>query len=322
MKILSITQIGEILARVDVLQEIEAGFVAYSRGQAVVPPVGELLLEEPPGEVHLKYGYLRGQDHYVIKIASGFPANSTLGLPTGNGLMLLFSQQSGELVSVLLDEGHLTDVRTAAAGALAAKVLASPQCRRIGVLGTGVQARLQLDYLRQVTPCRKATIFGRSSEARERFAKATRPLGFDLDLVANPREVAEVCDLIVTTTPTTTPLLRPEDIRPGTHITAVGSDTPEKQELDAGILGVADVVVADSLSQCRLRGEISHALRSGLLAEEDVVELGAVIDGHSPGRSRDDQISVADLTGVAVQDIQIASAIYRGAVDSETESLR
>ena len=123
MDVLTKADVAAVLPSIDLMAEIEAGFVAYSRGESVVPPVGELLFEDPPGEVHIKYGYITGDNYYVIKVASGFAANRDLGIPTSNGLMLLFSQQTGELVAVLHDEGILTDIRTAVAGAIAAKHL-------------------------------------------------------------------------------------------------------------------------------------------------------------------------------------------------------
>ncbi len=135
--------------------------------------------------------------------------------------------------------------------------------------------------------------------------------GFSVETTREAAAIPRTCNLIVTATPSKTPLLSAADLRPGTHITAVGSDTPDKQELDSEILARADVVVADSLAQCRLRGEIHKALAAGKIDESRVVELGNIISGRASGRTSDSQITVADLTGVAVQDIKIASAVYR-----------
>ena len=311
MQVIGLKQIREALVGVDVVEEIAAGFVAYSRGEAVVPPVGEMVFEDPPGDVHIKYGYLRGGECYVIKIASGFYDNPQRGLPSSNGLMLVFDQKTGEPTAALLDEGHLTDLRTAAAGAVAARHLAPHPIGRIGVLGTGIQARLQVEQLRAVTDCRSILVWGRRAEALDLYREDMTARGFEIETTLDAGEVAASCGLIVTTTPATEPLLEAGQIRRGTHLTAVGSDTAEKQELDAAILGRADRVVADSLSQCRLRGEIAHALRGGHLSESAIVELGSVIAGDAPGRTAADQITVADLTGVAVQDIQIANAVVR-----------
>jgi ornithine cyclodeaminase len=308
MQIIALPQIKDILPTLDLMPAIEAGFVAYSAGQAVVPPVGELLLDK--GEVHIKYGYLQEDAYYVIKIASGFYENQQLGLPSSNGLMLLFSQQTGGLVSILLDEGMLTDTRTAVAGAIAAKYLAPKRVRRIGIVGTGIQARLQLDYLRGVTDCREVLVWGRGEAQLSAYQEAMGPLGFKMATTRNTAGILESCNLIVTTTPAQSPLLHVAQLQAGTDITAVGSDTPHKQELDAAILGRADVVVADSISQCLVRGEIHRAIEAGTIGEGDLLELGNIIAGKAVGRGAEGQISVADLTGVAVQDIQIASAVY------------
>ncbi len=136
----------------DLIPGIEAAFVAYSAGRAVVPPVGELLLPDVQADVHIKYGYIAGEPYYVIKIASGFYQNPEKGLPSSNGLMLVFRRATGELAAILLDEGLLTDLRTGAAGAVAAKHLAPKTVRRIGIVGSGTQARHQLRMLKAVTP--------------------------------------------------------------------------------------------------------------------------------------------------------------------------
>jgi ornithine cyclodeaminase len=310
VKIIKLDQIKQALPSIDLLPAIESGFIAYSEGKAVIPPVGELLFDKPPGDVHIKYGYLPGEDYYVIKIASGFYENPKVGLPSSDGLMLLFNQKTGEPECVLLDGGHLTDLRTAAAGAVAARALAPKKIERIGIIGTGIQARLQLEMLATVTACRDAAVMGRTPENVEKYRKDMKAKGFDVVACDRPESVGAICNLIVTTTPSTSCLLMEKHIRQGTHITAVGSDTPGKQELDAAILGKADLVVADSISQCLVRGEICHAIEAQTVIEEDLVELGHVLAGSVPGRTSDDQITVADLTGVAVQDIQIATAVY------------
>ncbi len=308
MKMISLEQIKAVLPSLDLMPAIEAGFAAYSAGRALVPPVGELLLGK--GEVHIKYGYLHEDQYYVIKIASGFYDNPKIGLPSSNGLMLLFSQQTGELVSILLDEGHLTDMRTAVAGAIAAKYLAPVNVERMGIVGTGTQARLQLQYLKHVTACRKALVWGRGEPQLERYRRDMEAHGFIVETTRTTGNILRTCNLVITATPATAPLLHVADLQPGTHITAVGSDTPEKQELDSAILARADVVVADSISQCLERGEIHKAIESGHIRQDDLVELGNVIAGKTAGRTSDDQITVADLTGVAVQDIKIATAVY------------
>ncbi len=311
MRIIRLDEIKSLLPEIDLVPLIEEGFVAYSAGRSVVPPVGELLLDR--GEVHIKYGFIRDQRHYVIKIASGFFDNPKLGLPTSQGLMIVFSQETGTPVALLLDEGFLTDMRTAAAGAAAAGHLAPENVDCIGIVGTGIQARLQLRILSGVVACPDVLVWGRGQTQLDSYRSDLSDTPWQIETTEDIDLLQRSCNLIVTTTPATTPLLLAGNVQPGTHITAVGSDTPEKQELEPSILEMADLVVADSVPQCLERGEIHQAIQAGRLDQKSVVELGNVISGASPGRSSDNQISVADLTGVAVQDIQIAEAVLQAA---------
>jgi len=296
----------------DLVGAMEDAFVSLSRGECVIPPVGELVFDEPPGDVHIKYGYIRGAEFFVVKIASGFHRNLELGLATSDGMMLLFRQATGEPVCVLLDEGRLTDIRTAAAGAVVARHFAPATVERIGILGTGIQAREQLLHLRGVIDCEEVLVCGREERSVARYLESLAGEAFNIEGTLAPGELLDRCNLIVTTTPSTRPLLDGSGVRPGTHITAVGSDTAEKQELECGVLEGADLVVADSIEQCRLRGEISQALRAGAIDEGRIVELGAVISGAEPGRLSSSDTTVVDLTGVAVQDLAIACAVYAG----------
>ncbi len=307
--IINLKEIESIVKSIDVIAAMEKGFIEYSNGNTVVPPVGELLFDNPPGDVHIKYGYIKGDDFYVIKIASGFYGNIKIGIPSGQGLMLLFNQKTGQLEAVLLDEGHLTDIRTAAAGALAAKYFAPKKLEVIGIIGSGVQAKLQLLFIQKNNPCKTVWLWGRSAE-NVRKLKSELGDSFDVNIASTPTEVAQNANLIVTTTPSEIPLLKTEDIRVGTLIIAVGSDTQNKQELEGEILQKADLVIADSIPQSKSRGEIYRAVKTGLISEEKVVELGRAIQDSTLQRTSEEQLIVVDLTGVAVQDIMIASAVY------------
>ncbi|WP_163336182.1 ornithine cyclodeaminase family protein [Desulfopila sp. IMCC35008] len=310
-QIFDLRQIKEVCERMSFIETIEDGFGAYSRGEVIVPPVGELTFTDPPGDTHIKYGYAREDDFYVIKIASGFYENPKHGLPSNSGLMLVFSKNTGELLSILLDEGYLTDVRTAVAGQIAAKYLAPAEVDGIGIFGTGIQAKMQVQYLKEITPCRDLIAWGRSENSRQQYKETMTGLGFNVTTTDDPAEVTAHCNLLVTATPSESPLIKMDMIRPGTHITAMGSDSPNKQELDEKILGQCDLVVADSISQCLERGEISKAIKAGIITSDTLTELGQIINGSAPGRTSEELITVADLTGVAVQDIKISDAVYR-----------
>ena len=305
----TLQEIQKALSGVNLTPYIEQGFIAYSNNEVIVPPVGELIFDDPPGDTHIKYGYIKGDEIYVIKIASGFYNNPELGLSSSSGLMLVFSQKTGILQNILLDDGHLTNIRTAIAGQIAAKHLAPETINTIGVLGTGIQARMQVEYLKSVTPCREVVVWGRTPERVEEYKYDLETKGFNVAQADSPTQVASSVNLIITTTPSSTPLLFAADIQPGTHITAMGSDTDKKQELDSSILARADIVIGDSISQCRERGEISKALAAGVIEEKHIIELGNYISNTPPFKRDNKTISVVDLTGVAVQDIQIAAAV-------------
>ena len=309
MTSITLKEIKPLLANIDLIAAMEEGFIQYSRGNCVVPPIGELLFEEPKGEAHIKYGYIKNDDYYVIKIASGFYDNPKLGLSSCQGMMLLFDQKTGVPVCILQDEGHLTDMRTAAAGALAAKYFAPKNVEAIGIVGTGIQARLQLQLLKDITPCRKVRVWGRNPQNVQTFIDDMQH-DWNIQSTTSTSELAQHCNLIVTTTPATQPLLQAADIQVGTHITAVGSDTAAKQELDSEILTKADIVIADSIPQSQSRGEIFRAVQNGAITPEKVVELGNALQNKTLQRQNDQQITIADLTGVAVQDIMIAKAVY------------
>jgi ornithine cyclodeaminase len=305
----TLSQIEAALEGLDAMPAIEAGFVAYSKGEAVVPPVGELIFDSPPGDAHIKYGFLRGDDVFVIKVATGFYDNPKQGLPGNSGLMLVFDSRIGTLRAVLLDEGYLTNVRTALAGAISAKWLAPKQVNRIAVLGTGLQARMQVEAAAPLFGCREIGVWGRRGDALEAYRNDMEAKGFEVQTSLDVGDVTRNAQLIITTTASETPILGINDVSAGTHIVAMGSDTETKNELHADLIGAADIYVTDSLSQCSTRGEFHHALSAGKRSPADTVELGLVIADRSLGRQNDQQITIADLTGVAVQDIAIAKAV-------------
>jgi len=314
-KVLKLDEIKPLIDIPQLIEAIEAGFVLYSEDKVVVPPVGFLHFDRPPGDVHIKYGFVKDDDVYVLKMASGFYDNAELGVPVADGLILVFSQQTGHLELILLDECWLTDMRTAAAGAVAAKHLAADNIHHIGIVGTGVQARMQLELLKDVVDCQSCLIWGRDANKVQRMIEdlqareAIQAWGLDLKAATDLDELVSQCNLIVTTTSAREPLIRADQVQKGTHITAMGSDDLGKQELEAGLLAKADRVVADSISQCVHHGECVHAVKGNEIEEASILELGDVIKNPELGRSSEDQITVADLTGVAIQDIQIAKMV-------------
>jgi ornithine cyclodeaminase len=310
MKIYNKEQIQKALNILTVLDRVEEGFVIYSKKEAVIPPVASLHLDHPPGECHIKYGYTKEGKYYVVKIASGFFKNPSIGLPASNGLVLLFDRETGAPVCILLDEGYLTDIRTAAAGCIAAKYLASKQVNCIGIVGTGAQAYFQLKLLQYATDCRRVLVWGREKQKAEQFCNHFDLKEFQINVAKDLNHLTANCNLIVTTTSSNSPLLFSNQIHSGTHITAMGADDIGKQELDPNIFTKADRVIVDSRSQCALFGDTSYALKAGMIKDNQIHELGEAILHPSLRRTSENQITIADLTGIAIQDLQIATTIF------------
>lgn len=305
MKIITKAEIERAVNIPLLIQEIEKGLIQYSEKKAQISPVGFLHFKVPPGDVHIKAGALEDDDYYVIKIASGFYDNSKIGMPTSNGMMLLFKQNTGELEAILHDEGFLTDLRTGVVGAICAKAFGPSCVERIGIIGTGTQARMQLKALADVTSCREVLVWGRNFEKAKSFVAEPQQANYRMRCVKSIQDITENCNLIITTTTSSKPLLFGKDLLPGTHITAVGADGPGKQELDESVFDKADLIVADSLQQCLAYGDLSYAKAVNRVK---IYELGALL--KKPLVRAKDWITVADLTGVAIADLQAAKYAY------------
>ena len=292
-----------------VIAAIETAFSELNKGNALVPPIMMIPVPEKTGEVDIKSAYIKGYDQLAVKVASGFFENPGLGLPSQSGQMLVISAETGFLQGVLLDNGYLTQVRTGAAGAVAAKYLAPQQVDAVGVIGSGVQARFQMEALIQVRPFSTIRMFSLDSDDdKDRYVRDMQQK-LNVKVVKSPsvEAVVKESSIVVTTTPARRGFVKSQWLHPGLHITAMGSDTEEKQELEADVLAKADLVACDLKSQSFRLGELRSALDQNLMTEDSaVVELGAIINGKARGRSDDRQITVCDLTGVGVQDTMIA----------------
>ncbi len=300
----------------DAVDCVEQAFVALATKAVEMPPIMRLDIPASRGEVDVKTAYVPGLDSFAIKVSPGFFNNPSLGLPSTNGLMLLLSAHTGLVEAVLLDNGYLTDVRTAAAGAVAAKHLARPDARIAAILGAGMQARLQLRALALVRPIEAARIWARDAAKAEQAARElTAELGFSVSAEADAEAACRDADIIVTTTPADRPILDAAWLRPGQHVTAMGSDAEHKNEIDPAAIPRAAPYVADSLKQTRRLGELHHAIAAGLATEaEDFPELGAVVCGRAAGRRSYEAITLCDLTGTGVHDTAIATLARKRAV--------
>lgn len=314
-------QVREVASGVDTLTAAREAFERLARGEVEQPEVLSLEIGEHRGEVHAKGAYLHGSPYYSIKVASGFYDNPALGLPVSAGAVWVFDARTGRVRAMLVDHGYLTDVRTGAAGAVAADLLARPDADVATIVGAGGQARHQLRALARVRDLRRVHVWARRHEAAAACA-AELAAETGLDVVAADALEAAVgaAQIVVTTTPARTPIVRAEWVRPGTHVTAIGSDLPGKVELEPALLGRARVF-ADRLAQCRTQGEIAAAVAAGAIAIDDVVaELGDVAAGLAEGRTAEEQITVADLTGVGALDAALAAAVLSRALDEDAGS--
>ncbi|MCB0195733.1 MAG: cyclodeaminase [Anaerolineae bacterium] len=301
----------------EIVDAVADAFTRLANGQAMMPPpIMRVEVLENNGEVDIKSAYLEGLDSFAVKMSSGFFNNAQLGLPSLGGLMILLSAKIGFPEALLLDNGYLTDVRTGAAGAVAARHLARQSIDTVGVIGAGAQARYQVRALALVRRFTRLLVYSQTPERVEQYAADMRQeLGVTVETLASAEAVVRGSDLLITTTPAKSPVVQADWLHPGLHITAMGSDAEGKQELHADVIARADVVVCDRKSQAFRLGELHHAREAGLLAEDDphVIELGDITVGRSPGRQNDQQITVADLTGTGAQDTAIALLAFRKA---------
>lgn len=300
---------GAVALDLGTVEVIEQAFGALSEGGVVMPPVMSMELAEAHGEVDVKTAYIPGFAGFAIKVSPGFFDNPRLGLPSLNGLMILFSATTGLVEAVFLDNGYLTDLRTAAAGAVAARHLAPAQVRTAGVIGTGVQARLQARAAHLVRPFERLLIWGRDADKARACADDLADLGCDSQVVDSPADLVRESQLVITTTPARAPVIKAEWLHPGLHITAMGSDQAGKNEIDPKALIRADLYVADRATQVEHLGELRSAIAAGLWDRGAPVELGDVIRGRAAGREGDDAITICDLTGTGVQDTAIATHV-------------
>lgn len=298
-------------------------FAKLSGGGVVMPPILRMDMEDKHGEVDVKTAYVPGLAGFAIKASPGFFDNPKKGLPTTSGLMIVMDSDTGVVKAILLDNGYLTDVRTAAAGAVAARSLSNPDATRAAVIGTGVQARLQMQALKLVRPIERISVWGRDPEKAAACAKDVQRLTGAQTTVSNSIASAlRESQIVVTTTPSRTPLIDIDMLHPGLHITAMGSDAEHKNELAPAVIAEADLFVCDKHEQSARLGELHHAVGAGSVPEDmPVVELGAVVSGTHSGRSSPDDVTICDLTGTGVQDTAIATHALAVAIQKSAGTL-
>jgi ornithine cyclodeaminase/alanine dehydrogenase-like protein (mu-crystallin family) len=311
MRVVDEATIRSAVREEEALQAAEIAFRALAENRVELPPPMGLDFPDVEGEVHVKSAYLKGAPIFAVKIASGFYRNATLGLPSGSGLILVFDALTGFPVLLLDDHGYLTDLRTAAAGALAARLLAMEPLGLVAVLGSGIQARYQLRALSHVRKWARTSAWSRNWHGLAAYcSEMESELDVPFTAATTPEEALRGADLVITVTPSREPLFDPHALGSHATVIAVGSDGPEKREIPTEVLTWADKIVVDRLTQCVALGEVHHGIAEGLIRPESVhAELGEVLVGAKPGREGDELI-VCDLTGVGAQDAAIAQVAW------------
>ena len=315
-RVLLEAEIRELIGPAAAYAAVRDAFIALARGQATLPGVIGFDVPAHQGEVHVKGAYLHGRPFYSIKEAAGFYGNAEKGVPVGSGLVLVFDATTGFLAAVLFDNGYLTELRTGAAGALAADLLARRRVGKAAVIGAGSQARFQLEALALVRRPESVAVFSRTPARSAAYAREMeRRIGIPVNVAGSAQAAVAGADVVITATPSRAPIVLAQWLGPGSHVTAVGADGPEKRELEPAVLARADKVVVDRLDQCLRLGELHHAVEAGVLSAGDVwAELGELAAGIKPGRQSDDEITVADLTGVGIQDAAVANVVVAEAL--------
>lgn len=316
VRVLNEAEVRGLIDRREALAAVREGFARMGRGETMVPPQMIIWVPDHEGEVHVKAAHIYGIANYAVKFASIFERNAEKGLAAVTGMVLTFSAETGYLSGMLMDNGFLTDLRTGAAGALAADLLAREDVEQAAVIGAGIQGRYQLETLLDVRQPKRVRIFDVNAAAAEAYAaEMSEKTGLPVTVATGVREALKGTDVVVSTTPAPSPHTMLEWVEPGTHYTAMGSDNPHKQELDASLLAAAGKLVVDSREMCAVNGELHHALDAGLMTVDDVhAELGEVAAGLRPGRTSEEEITVCDLTGLGIQDTAVADFVMRQAL--------
>jgi len=306
--------VKELLKMDEVIKAVENAFRYYGLGRIQMPPKVFLYFEKYNGDLRAMPAYILDTDEAGVKIVNSHPDNPKKGLPTVLATYILNDPRTGAPLA-LMNATYLTDIRTGAASAVAAKYLARKDSRILGIVGCGRQARTQLMAISEVFDIEKVLVYDKNTEQCSLFRKDMEKLGIEIVIT----DIERVCgaDILVTTTPVRKPVIKNEWIENGTHINAIGADAPGKQELESEILKRSRIVI-DSWEQAHHSGEINVPLSKGEISRDDIYsELGEIVAGLKKGRESDDEITVFDSTGLAIQDVAVASLAYRKAIEKK-----
>jgi ornithine cyclodeaminase/alanine dehydrogenase-like protein (mu-crystallin family) len=303
-------EIRDAVTLAELIEPVARALAEFSqdRGESplmVLAPGGQ------DGDVHVKAAWLPGVPVFTVKVAASFAARASADRSANSGFIAVLDAATGDLRALLLDDHHLTDLRTAAAGAVAARLLARADARTVAVLGTGTQAYLQVLAVCAVRPVDTVLIWGRNQQAARGLAERLPELS--AVVMTEPEAAVRRADIVVTATSSRQPVLRGQWLAPGQHVTAIGADDPGKAELDPDCFARADLLAVDSRKDTpRIAGDLRAAIEAGVIQPGNIdAELGELVLGSQPGRQDDHQLTVAKLIGLGVQDLAAAEVAIR-----------
>lgn len=308
-------EVKSLLTMDDAIPAVEKAFLDHGLGKAQMPPKPYLYFSKYDGDLRTMPAYLEGLDMAGVKIVTVHPGNPEKGLPTVMALLILNSPKTGAPVSAM-GATYLTSMRTGAAGAVAAKYLARPESETVGFVGAGAQARTQLMGLARFFKIKRVIVSDPRAESMQAFERASRdfmPPDCEFRITTDPKEACD-CDILVTTTPVRTPIVKSAWVKPGTHINAIGADAKGKQELESALTRRAKIVV-DDMAQAVHSGEVNMPISEGTLRPDEIyAQIGEIVTGAKRGRADVEEITIFDSTGLGIQDVAAGSAVLKKAL--------
>ncbi|ASY57758.1 Ornithine cyclodeaminase [Sinorhizobium sp. CCBAU 05631] len=309
-------EVRRLIGMTEVIGAVEEAYKGFNSDQVEQPDYIGIDLPSPRGEIDFKLGYYKANEVISMKASSGgFVDNPTAhGVPNGMATIFLFDARSGALICVM-DGSLILGLRTGASGAVSVRALARKEARKITSIGTGNQARMQIRAINEIMKIEEIHAWDNHPDTLSRYkTDIESEFGIPVIMANSKKEAVEQADILITTTRGKGSLVEADWVKPGTHIVAIGTDQRGKQELDPEIFRNAKLVV-DSISQCTEKGETWHPLDRNIITRNDIHgEIGEVLLGQKPGRESDDEITIFDSTGMAVQDNTTASKIYQNAI--------
>lgn len=317
LRIISRDEVKSAITMAQAIETVEAAFAQLSRGRARVPIRTQLGVPLHDGVTLFMPAYLEQSDQLGMKMVSVFSGNIEQGLPTINAMVTLVDAETG-LPTAIIDGTYLTALRTGAASGAATDLLARKDARTVAILGTGVQGRTQLEAICTVRPIERVLVFDKRQQSAESFRKemgeAGPPIPAAIEIASSASDAVREADVVCTATTSMTPVFSDEDLRPGVHVNAIGSFTPQMQEIPMATVGRALLVVDSRAAVWAEAGDLIMARKEGLITEESIhAELGEIVSGKKTGRTSDDQLTLFKSVGNAVQDVSVGAKVFEEA---------